>query len=58
MNIIKRIRLNLFDLIGLSHNLNLEFNLGSNLIKILNLNQNLLSLNQIQNRFEFDLKLS
>jgi hypothetical protein len=53
MNIIKRIRLNLFDLIGLSHNLNLEFNLGSNLIKILNLNQNLLSLN----KFKTDLNL-
>jgi hypothetical protein len=47
MNIIKMIWLNLFDLIGLFQNLNMEFNLVSNLIKILNLNQNLLSLNQI-----------
>jgi hypothetical protein len=30
---------NSFDLIGLSQNLNFEFNLESNLIKILNLNQ-------------------
>jgi hypothetical protein len=49
MHIIKRISLNLFDPIGLSQDMNLEINLGSNLIKILNLNRNLLSLNQIQN---------